>query len=81
MCSGTSGVDCDQLTYNQYMPRPSNHGESSDEDLDDDEERSEDDLSQEDGDAISDTEAPSNKRRKTEGHAPRKRRRTDKDVR
>ena len=59
---------------------PPDDAESSDEDLEG-EERSDDDLSQEDGDPLSDTGTPSNKRRKPEPHDARKRRRMDNGVR
>ena len=68
-----------QLNY-QRNPRPPDDGESSDEDLEG-EERSDDDLSQEDEDPLSDRGTPSNKRRKPEAHAARKRRRMGNGVR
>ena len=75
----TFGAAFSQLNH-QLNPRPSDDGESSDEDLEG-EERSDDDLSQEDGDPLSDTGTPSNKRRKPEDHAARKRRRMGNGVR
>ena len=75
----TLSIALNQLIY-QSMPRPPDDGESSDEDLEG-EERSDDDLSQEDGDPLSDTGTPSNKRRKLEAHVARKRRRMDNGVR
>lgn len=68
-----------QLNY-QRNPRPPDDGESSDEDLEG-EERSDDDLSQEDEDPLSDAGTPSNKRRKFEAYAARKRRRMGSGVR
>lgn len=72
-------VVLNQLNY-QLNPRPPDDDESSDEDLEG-EERSDDDLSQEDGDPLSDTGTPSKKRQKPEAHAARKRRRMDDGVR
>lgn len=79
MFPDTLGVALKQLNY-QLNPRPPDDGESSDEDLEG-EETSDDDLSQEDGDPLSDTGTSSNKRQKPEAHAARKRRRMDNDVR
>jgi hypothetical protein len=79
MFSHTLGVVLNQLNY-QLNPRPASDGESSDEDLEV-EDRSDDGLSQEDGDPLSDTGSPSNKRRKPEAYEARKRRRMDNGVR
>jgi hypothetical protein len=73
------GCILNQLNY-QYIPRPPDDGESSDEDLEG-EERFDNGLSLEDGDPLSDTGTPSNKRRKLEARASRKRRRLDNGVR
>ena len=73
------GAALNQLNY-QHLSRPPDDGESSDEDFEV-EERSDGELSQEDGDPFSGTETPSNKRRKLEAHAARKRRRKDSGVR
>ena len=79
MFSDTLSKDL-KLNYLQYTPRPPDDGESSDQDLEG-EARSDDDLSQENEDELSDPGTPSNKRRKLEGHAARKRRRMDNGVR